>query len=115
MDAPFCIHPLLDCFNNPAENLGYQMHAIVLKKLFINQGFYNLFIAIGAIIGLNRLKKSLMAAYALLLLVSFASFGAGVVLAITSNAYFLDLLQAAPAAWAFIRIYPLYKISSTVQ
>lgn len=108
---PFVYTLLLGWFNNPPASLGYEMHALVLKKLFVNQGFYNLFFAIGGIAGLNQLNKSLPAGYALLLLVCFAAFGAGVVLAITSNAYLLAFLQAAPAGLAFIKLYPAYKSS----
>lgn len=112
---PFVYNLLLDWFNNPPANLGYEMHALVLKKLFINQGFYNLFFAIGGVFGLKQLKKSLIAGYVLLLFVCFAALGAGIVLAFTSKAYLLACLQAVPAALAFIKIYPLYKASSNVH
>lgn len=108
---PFVHNLLLDWFNNPPKNLGYEIHALVLKKLFINQGFYNLFFAIGGIAGLYQLKKNLSACYALILLMSFAATGAGLVLAITSNAYLLAFLQAVPAAIVFFKIYPLYQNS----
>jgi len=108
---PFVHNLLLDWFNNPPASLGYEMHALVLKKLFINQGFYNLFFAIGGIAGLNQLKRNLQAGYVLLLLVCFAALGAGLVLALTSNAYLLAFLQAVPAGLAFKNIYTLYKIT----
>lgn len=109
---PFVHNLLLDWFNNPPKDLNYEIHALVLKKLFINQGFYNLFFAIGGIAGLYQLKKNLSAGYALILLMSFAAIGAGLVLAITSNAYLLAFLQTVPAAIVFFKIYPLY-INST--
>jgi len=112
---PFVYNLLLDWFNNPPASLGYEMHALVLKKLFINQGFYNLFFAIGGIAGLIQLKKNLVAGYTLLLLVCFAAFGAGIVLAITSNAYLLAFLQAVPAGLAFKNISSLYKTASNLN
>ncbi|WP_379965064.1 DUF1304 family protein [Epilithonimonas sp. UC225_85] len=109
---PFVHNLLLDWFHNPPADLSYEMHALVLKKLFINQGFYNLFFAIGGIIGLSQLKKNISVGYALILLVCFAASGAGLVLAITSKAYLLAFLQAVPAAITFVKIYPLYQNSS---
>ncbi|AUD05570.1 DUF1304 family protein [Spirosoma pollinicola] len=109
---PFVHNLLLDWFNNPPVTLGYEMHALVLKKLFINQGFYNLFFTIGGIAGLCQLKKNKAVGYALILLVCFAAIGAGLVLAVTSNAYLLAFLQATPAAIAFYTSYPLFKQAS---
>ncbi|TCD11582.1 DUF1304 family protein [Pedobacter frigidisoli] len=108
---PFVHNLLLDWFNNPPASLGYEMHALVLKKLFINQGFYNLFFVIGGIAGLYQ-QKIKSVGYALILLVCFAAVGAGLVLAVTSNAYLLACLQAIPAAIAFLNIYPLFKHST---
>lgn len=106
---PFVHNLLLDWFNNPPADLSYEIHALVLKKLFINQGFYNLFFAFGGIFGFYQLNKNTAIAYALLLFVCFAGIGAGLVLAITSNAYLLAFLQAVPAIIAFYKIYPFYK------
>jgi putative membrane protein len=106
---PFVHNLLLDWFNNPPASLGYEIHALVLKKLFINQGFYNLFFAIGGVVGLYQLNKNSLVGYALILLVCFAAIGAGLVLAVTSNAYLLAFLQAVPALIAFLKIYPIYK------
>ncbi len=112
---PFVHNLLLDWFNNPPESLSYEVHALVLKKLFVNQDFYNLFFAIGGIAGLYQLKRNGTAGYALLLLVCFAAIGAGLVLAGTSNAYLLASLQAVPAAVTFYKIYPLFKLAATVK
>lgn len=109
---PFVHNLLLDWFNNPPASLSYDMHALVLKKLFINQGFYNLFIAVGGIAGLYQLKRNKVVGYALILFTCFAAVGAGVVLAASSRAYLLAFLQAAPAAVAFCSIYPLFKQSA---
>src|ERR1700712_3015394 len=82
---PFVYNLLLAWFNNPPASLGYEMHALVLKKLFINQGFYNLFFCLGGLSGLYQLKKNKVAGYGLILFVCFAAIGAGLVLAATSN------------------------------
>ena len=108
---PFVYTLLLDWFNNQPKSLSYEMHALVMKKLFINQGFYNLFFAIGGIAGLYQLKSNSAVGYALILLVCFAATFAGIILAITTNAYLLAFLQTVPAAIAFFRVYPLYKMA----
>jgi putative membrane protein len=111
---PFVYNLLLEWFNNPPANLSYETHALVLKKLFINQGFYNLFFAIGGVFGFYQLKKNPAIAYVLLLFVCFAGIGAGIVLAITSKAYLLAFLQAIPAVFAFYRIFAFYKLSANI-
>lgn len=106
---PFVYGILLDMFNNPPASLAYSMHALVLKKLFINQGFYNLFFALGGMAGLYYIHKNKAVGYALILLTCFAATGAGLVLALTSKAYILAFLQSVPAAIVFARIYPAFK------
>lgn len=106
---PFVYNILLEMFNNPPASLDYSMHALVLKKLFINQGFYNLFLALVGLAGLYFIKKNKAVGYALILLVCFSAVGAGIVLACTSKAYILAFLQAVPAAIAFAMIYPSFK------
>jgi putative membrane protein len=106
---PFVYHILLEMFHNPPSSLDYFTHALVLKKLFINQGFYNLFLAFGGLLGLNYINKNKVAGYTLITFVCFCAVGAGIVLAATSKAYILAFLQAVPAALAFIKVYPLLK------
>lgn len=106
---PFVYTILLEMFNNPPKSLDFSMHALVLKKLFINQGFYNLFFALGGILGLHYVNKNKAVGYALISFICFSAFGAGVVLAVTSKAYILAFLQAAPAAIALAKVYPLFK------
>lgn len=106
---PFVYHILLAMFDNPPASLPYSMHALVLKKLFINQGFYNLFFAFGGMAGLYFINKNKAAGYALLALVCFSAVGAGIVLACTSKAYILAFLQAVPAAVVLTKVYPLLK------
>ncbi len=106
---PFVYNMLLEMFNNPPKSLDFSMHALVLKKLFINQGFYNLFFAFGGLSGLYYLNKNKAVGYAFITLVCFSAVGAGIVLAITSKAYILAFLQAFPAAIALAKVYPLFK------
>lgn len=106
---PFVYTILLEMFNNPPKSLDFSTHALVLKKLFINQGFYNLFFALGGLAGLYYVNKNKAVGYALILLVCFSATGAGIILAITSKAYILEVLQAVPAAIAIFKVYPLFK------
>ena len=100
---------LLYFLDNPVA-LDDPLQAIVLKKLFINQGFYNLFLAFAGLKGLQLLKTGKYAAgYALILFLCFAATGAGIVLASSTKAYALAFFQAVPAAMAFARLVPLYK------
>jgi putative membrane protein len=109
---PFVHNLLLYFINNPV-NLTYPVQAVVLKKLFINQGFYNLFLVFAGFAGLYLLnKRNYATGYALLLFLCFAGTGAGIVLACTSRAYVLAFFQAVPAALAFLKIYPLYKAAA---
>lgn len=106
---PFIYNILLAMFDNPPASLPYSMHALILKKLFINQGFYNLFLACGGIAGLYCIRKNKAVGYALILLACFSAVGAGLVLALTSKAYILAFLQAVPAAMVCIKLYPVLK------
>lgn len=106
---PFVYTILLEMFNNPPKTLDFSTHALVLKKLFINQGFYNLFFAVGGLAGLYYLNKNKAVGYALITFVCFSAVGAGIILAITSKAYILAFLQTVPAAFALFKVYPLLK------
>lgn len=64
---PFVYTILLEMFNNPPKSLDFSTHALVLKKLFINQGFYNLFFALGGLAGLYYVNKNKAVGYALIL------------------------------------------------
>lgn len=106
---------LINLLNNPVE-LDIHTQALTLRNLFINQGFYNLFLVLTASIGLNQLKNQKFAVgYALLLIVCLSAVGAGIVLAFSTKAYLLAIFQALPALVAFIRIYPIYKESNTLK
>jgi len=114
IEAIFWMQPqvynrLLYFVENPVA-LDFPVQALVLKKLFINQGFYNLFLAIAGIKGLQLLKKGKYpTGYALILFLCFSATVAGIVLAGSTKAYVLAFFQTVPAAIAFARLYPLYR------
>lgn len=104
------VYTLLIGFLNNPVSLDTHTQALVLKNLFINQGFYNLFLVLGGLFGYSLLKKGQYSAgYSLLLLLCFSATGAGIVLAFSTTAYILAVLQAVPAAILFFRLLPLYK------
>ncbi|WOB06969.1 DUF1304 family protein [Piscinibacter gummiphilus] len=81
--------------------LGLHDQALLLKPHFINQVFYNLFLAIAGVAGLILVTKGKKeAGHALVGYMCASAVGAGVVLAFTSIAYIGALLQALPAAIA---------------
>ena len=106
---PLVYNILLNFLNNPVK-LDYPTQAIVLKNLFINQGFYNLFLAFAGLTGLYQIKNAkYVVSYTLLLFLCFAGFGAGIILACSTKAYILAIFQGIPALIAFLRIYPFFK------
>ncbi|MCF6225380.1 MAG: DUF1304 domain-containing protein [Xanthomonadales bacterium] len=88
------------------EGISLQEHARILEGLFFNQGFYNLFIALGAIAGLVLFKKgSAVVGKTLICYTNLFALGAGLVLAFSSTAYMGAILQAGPALLALIALY----------
>lgn len=114
LEAIFWLNPLvynvlLVFLDNPVK-LDYPTQAIVLKNLFINQGFYNLFLALAGILGFYEIKKgNSTIGYTLIMFLCFCGFGAGIVLAFSTKAYALAFLQAVPAAIGFWRVNKLSK------
>jgi putative membrane protein len=114
LEAILWMHPevhtlLIALLNNPVS-IDVHTQALTLKNLFINQGFYNLFLVVAGVAGLQLVKRQQYSAgYALLLLLCFSATGAGIILALSTKAYLLAFFQAVPAAVAFIKLYPLYK------
>lgn len=101
--------PLLGFLDNPVT-LTYSTQALVLRNLFINQGFYNLFLVIAGVIGLVHIYNGKYSSgYTLLLLLCFSAIGAGVVLMSSTKAYLLAIFQAVPAIIGIYKIYPLYR------
>lgn len=75
----------------------------VLKTLFLNQAFYNLFLAAGGIAGLVLVLKGYRThGITLLLNMCIFAVGAGVVLASTTTAYPAAITQAGPPFVALI-------------
>lgn len=108
---PF-VHTILLVFLDNPVPLDFPMQALTLKKLFINQGFYNLFIALAGVMGLHLLRQGQRSVgCALILFLCCAGAGAGLVLACSTKAYLLAFFQAVPAVIAAARVYPLYKNS----
>ncbi|MBX3628023.1 MAG: DUF1304 family protein [Rhizobacter sp.] len=86
--------------------LGLHEQALLLKPLFINQGFYNLFLATAGVAGLVLFaQEKKEAGLALVGYMCASAVGAGIVLAFTSIAYIGALLQALPAAIALAAIF----------
>jgi putative membrane protein len=106
---------LISLLDNPVS-ATVSTQALTLKNLFINQGFYNLFLVVGGIWGFLLVKRGKYAAgYALLLLFCFSATAAGIVLALSTKAYILAFLQCVPAFVLFLRILPLYNRASELH
>jgi putative membrane protein len=94
-----------------AVPLALHEQALVLKPVFVNQGFYNLFLAVAGVVGLLLIRRGKAeAGRALVGYMCASAVGAGIVLAFTSIAYIGALLQALPAA---IALAVLFRPSST--
>lgn len=90
---------------NDVHSIAPMEQAHVLRALFVNQGFYNLFLACTAIIGVMRTRAGdSRVGYALMRAACFAAAGAGIVLALTTTAYIGAFLQAAPAIAALFSL-----------
>jgi putative membrane protein len=75
--------------------------AQTLQRLFVNQGFYNLFLASAGALGLRHLQRgSTTVAYTLISYMCLSAIGAGAVLALSTHAYGGAFLQAVPAGLA---------------
>lgn len=106
---PTVNQPLITLLNNPVS-LDFPTQAATLKNLFVNQGFYNLFLSVAGIAGLYFVeKKKFSEGYVLMLFLCFAGTGAGIVLALSTKAYILALIQGLSAAVTFFKILPYYK------
>jgi len=60
--------------------LSDQEHANIINSMAFNQGFYNLFLALGALVGLALLGVNSTIAHTLMLFSALSMIGAGVVL-----------------------------------
>lgn len=77
--------------------LPSQEHADIIRPMAFNQGFYNLFLALGALLGLALLGVSSTIAITLMLFAALCMVGAGVVLFVSiPRSRRAALLQATP-------------------
>ncbi len=91
---------------NPQLTTDVATQAAVLATLFVNQGFYNLFLALGGIAGLVALARGREAAgLALMQYVCAFAVGAGIVLLVTTAAHAGGILQAGLAGAALLLLH----------
>ena len=98
--------------NAAAVDVAMMDQIAILKVLFFNQGFYNLFLALGGVAGLLLLINGKQA-QGVTLLVNMCAFavGAGMILSLTTTAYLGAVLQAGPPLMALVAFY-LWSINS---
>lgn len=100
---------LIQLLNNPVTS-DYGLQALTLKNLFINQGFYNLFLSGAGLMGLKLVRENRReSGLVLLLFLCAAATGAGLVLAFSTRAYILAAVQALPAAFCFLKLLPDFR------
>ncbi len=81
--------------------------ALVLQAFFVNQGFYNLFLAIAGSAGLVFLGGgNAPVGYTLIIYMCLSALGAGFVLAASTPATVGAILQSVPAALALAAMLP---------
>ena len=106
---PLVYNILLGYLDNKVSS-AFALQAMTLKNLFINQGFYNFFIMCAGLEGVYLVHKDkFTSGFVLILFMCFCGSGAGVVLACSTKAYLLALIQGVPAAIAFLLLYLVYK------
>lgn len=77
--------------------LPNQEHAEIIGPMAFNQGFYNLFLAIGAVVGLALLRINSTIAHTLMLFSALSMVGAGVVLFLSvKKSRRAAIIQAGP-------------------
>jgi len=83
----------------PDPTMGIELieQARLMETVFFNQGFYNLFLAVGLIAGVILSKKNhIEQGITLIVFCSLFAFGAGVVLALSTGAFLGAAIQAVP-------------------
>jgi putative membrane protein len=89
--------------------------ALVLQAFFVNQGFYNLFLAIAGIAGLVLLGRgNAPVGYTLIVYMCLSAVGAGLALATSTTAVIGAMLQAVPATLALAAMLPRLLRGSSV-
>jgi putative membrane protein len=85
------------------DQLAFAPHdqALILSRLFVNQGFYNLCLALTGLTGLLSLRRGhASVGHALIATMCLTAISAGAVLALSTRAYAGAFLQAVPAVLA---------------
>ena len=101
---PFVHEPILEKLRL-GVNVSQYDQALILKKLFLNQGFYNLFLAFGGVAGLVLMGHGhSMAGKALVLYMCLFAVGAGLVLLFSVQAFTGAFLQGGVAALAALMV-----------
>ncbi len=91
--------------NVPTET-DYLEQAQILEVLFFNQGFYNLFVALGGIAGFILFKAGRKeAGISLICYICLFAFGASLVLASSTTAYLGAVVQGLPPLLALLGLY----------
>jgi len=94
--------------SQPDSSIGIELleQAILMETVFFNQGFYNLFLALGLIVGIIFVQKgSVERGSTLIGYCCLFAFGAGVVLALSAGAFLGAAVQAVPPMIALIFLY----------
>lgn len=80
-----------------AFGLPNQEHAEIIRPMAFNQGFYNLFLALGTGVGLAMLSVNSTIAFTLMLFTALCMIGAGVVLFFSvKTSRLAAIIQAGP-------------------
>jgi putative membrane protein len=86
---------------NPGVDAPAALQAQVLRTLFINQGVYNLMLALGGAVGLALANRNAAGGVTLVRFVCAFAVGAGVTLGLSTQAYAAAVLQASLGGLAF--------------
>lgn len=101
---PSIHEPVLSRLSGPFP-LDLHAHALVLQNFLVNQGFYNLFLALAGISGMVFLKRGrAQIGHTLIVYMCLSAVGAGVVLAISTSAYVGAFFQGGPAVVALAHV-----------
>lgn len=94
----------------PSVDVALSTQAKVLELLFLNQGFYNVFLALAALAGICLYKNGRSEAGKILVFYAcLSAAGAGVILAFTSQVYSIACLQGIPPFIALLGLCWGYK------
>jgi len=102
---PVILDRVLSKVNAP-EGVSPSDQAQILEVLFFNQGFYNLFVALGGVAGLVLYRYGrTQGGLALVCYTCLFALGAGVILASTTTAYLAAAIQGLPPLIALVGLY----------